>query len=67
MPYKKEQNILIVGEGNFSWAASLVAKYFPEDASHITATCYDSEKVLHKKYPDAQDHVDTLLSANAKV
>jgi 25S rRNA (uracil2634-N3)-methyltransferase len=31
---------------------------------HIIATCYDDEKTLHKKYPQAQQIILQLLSAN---
>ncbi|KAI8050659.1 uncharacterized protein B0P05DRAFT_480353 [Gilbertella persicaria] len=50
--YSSKDRILLVGEGNFSFARSLCENYLEEGAEHLTATCYDSEQVLYEKYGD---------------
>lgn len=56
--------ILIIGDGNFSFAASLVT-IFNGKGENITATYYYSKEVLHAKYSDAKVHIKTLLNAGA--
>jgi hypothetical protein len=56
---KPNQRILVIGDGNFSFAASLVS-LFNGDGSSITATVYDSREVLKSKYADADQHVASL-------
>lgn len=54
-----KDKILLVGEGNFSFARSLAENYLEEGAENLTATCYDTEKVLYEKYCDeAKDNVE---------
>jgi 25S rRNA (uracil2634-N3)-methyltransferase len=54
-----KDKILLVGEGNFSFARSLAENYLEEGAENLTATCYDTEKVLFEKYGDeAKDNVE---------
>lgn len=43
-PEKRTFTILLVGEGNFSFSASLC------DVHHITATCYESEDIVSKHH-----------------
>ncbi len=47
--------------GDFSFARSLVEHH---NCTHVTATCYDSEQVLHEKYPQARENLERLLSYN---
>ncbi|CAO0797056.1 unnamed protein product [Mucor circinelloides] len=56
--YSSKDKILLVGEGNFSFARSLCENYLDEGAENLTATCFDSEKVLYEKYGDeAKDNI----------
>jgi 25S rRNA (uracil2634-N3)-methyltransferase len=50
-PYEFNDKILLVGEGNFSFARSLVESVV-HGGDNIIATCYDSQEVLHEKYED---------------
>ncbi len=45
--------------GDFSFAQSLAQHH---KVKHITATCYDSEQVLHQKYPRVKDTLRRLAS-----
>ncbi|KAJ1680386.1 hypothetical protein EV182_000107 [Spiromyces aspiralis] len=55
-PYSATNRILLVGEGNFSFAHSLAATF--KDASNMIATAYDTESVVYQKYPDARHHIN---------
>ncbi|CEP19812.1 hypothetical protein [Parasitella parasitica] len=56
--YSSRDKILLIGEGNFSFARSLCENYLDEGAENLTATCFDSEKVLYEKYGDeAKDNI----------
>lgn len=56
--YNSKDVILLIGEGNFSFARSLCENYLEEGAENLTATCYDTENVLYEKYGDeAKDNV----------
>ncbi|KAI9278672.1 hypothetical protein BDA99DRAFT_554290 [Phascolomyces articulosus] len=50
--YNKLDRVLLIGEGNFSFARSLAENYMKDNPSNIVATCYDSEQVLYEKYAD---------------
>jgi 25S rRNA (uracil2634-N3)-methyltransferase len=58
MQLHSDLQILLVGEGNLSFSASLCESL--TDASLLTATCYDSESVLNRKYPDAQENIELI-------
>src|SRR6202044_3602515 len=45
----------------FSFALSLAAHHH---VKHITATCYDNEETLRQKYPQAEQILLQLLSAD---
>ncbi|CAI2162187.1 2964_t:CDS:2 [Funneliformis geosporum] len=64
--YKPEDKILLVGEGNFSFANSLATNILY--TSHfIIATCLDSEEILNKKYDDAKQHIQSFIEFGGKV
>lgn len=60
IPFSSSQKILLVGEGNFSFAASLAAHVCPGIGSKLVATAYDTEAVASEKYPDLQTHLSTV-------
>ncbi|KAH7282560.1 hypothetical protein KP509_35G036600 [Ceratopteris richardii] len=47
--YNSDQHILLVGEGDFSFAASLASEF--KNAPHLLATSLDSLETLLQKYP----------------
>ncbi|KAF8604894.1 hypothetical protein BDV93DRAFT_491630 [Ceratobasidium sp. AG-I] len=69
IPFSVEDRILLIGEGNFSFAHSLLEHpsipHLPP--SNITATAYDTEPECLAKYPDAASHISALRSAGAVV
>ncbi|KAG1754725.1 uncharacterized protein EDB91DRAFT_1241975 [Suillus paluster] len=71
IPFKPTDKILLIGEGNFSFAHALVVdppsslEHLPP--SNITATSYDSEEECYDKYPDARSMVDVLRKRGVEV
>ncbi|KAI0067990.1 hypothetical protein BV25DRAFT_1939987 [Artomyces pyxidatus] len=71
IPFAPTDSILLVGEGNFSFARALV-EYPPSALEHlpsvnVTATAYDTEEECYAKYPDAQECVRVLRQKGAQV
>jgi len=56
--------ILLVGEGNFSFARSLV-RLFENNGFSLHATSYDPEEILHQKYEDAADIISEVEGSGA--
>ncbi|RMZ86080.1 hypothetical protein DV737_g57, partial [Chaetothyriales sp. CBS 132003] len=52
VPFVPLDNVLLVGEGDFSFALSLVKQYEP---ASVIATCFDSEQELLRKYPGVKE------------
>lgn len=50
--YTTGERILLVGEGNFSFARALCKQV--GSGAGVYATCFDSEATLSQKYPDAE-------------
>ncbi|CAE7066398.1 unnamed protein product [Rhizoctonia solani] len=69
IPFSPTDRILLIGEGNFSFAHSLLDhSSIPSlPPANITATAYDSESECLSKYPDASSHLSALRSAGATV
>ncbi|KAI5292644.1 hypothetical protein KEM52_006172 [Ascosphaera acerosa] len=61
IPFRKSDRILLVGEGDFSFARSLIRHHGCE---RVLATCFDSEQTLHEKYPQAGPIVDDIVACN---
>lgn len=67
-PYKPHHRLLLIGEGNFSFAHALISSpptraFTPIPADHITATCYDSFDAVNDKYPVSIMHCFLSLPA----
>jgi 25S rRNA (uracil2634-N3)-methyltransferase len=64
IPVTASDMILLIGEGNFSFARALFVSGHEALAhlppSNVTATTHDSEDACYKKYPDAQGIVQEL-------
>ena len=71
IPFKATDKILLVGEGNFSFARALVCdpppvlQYLPP--ANVVATAYDTEEQCFEKYPEAEAIVQELRSKGAEV
>ena len=71
IPFKASDRILLIGEGNFSFAVALLQhppaplEHLP--AANITATALDTEDECHTKYPDAEQNVRLLREKGAQV
>ncbi|KAM5536023.1 hypothetical protein V8D89_010281 [Ganoderma adspersum] len=64
IPFSSTDNILLIGEGNFSFARALISspsetlQFLPP--SNVTATAYDTEEECCSKYPDAAEIITAL-------
>jgi len=70
-PFGASDRILLIGEGNFSFAVALV-QHPPAPLDHlppanITATALDTEEECHIKYPDAEQNVRVLREKGTRV
>lgn len=69
MPFTAQDRILLIGEGNFSYAVALfkhpALEFLP--ACNVTATAYDSEEECHRKYPEAAAFVEDLKRRGVEV
>ncbi|KAJ5353293.1 hypothetical protein N7452_002267 [Penicillium brevicompactum] len=59
VPFLRKDRILLIGEGDFSFARALATQY---KCPNICATSYDSKETLFSKYPQAEENVETVLS-----
>ncbi|KAK0466329.1 uncharacterized protein EV420DRAFT_1261678 [Desarmillaria tabescens] len=71
IPFSATDTILLIGEGNFSFARALIQDA-PLPLTHIppgniTATAYDSEEECYSKYLDAQEIVALLRERGVEV
>lgn len=60
IPFNPTDRVLLVGEGDFSFAHSL---YNHHNCSSLVATCYDTIVSLTEKYPQAARHIRELEAA----
>ena len=71
VPFKPTDTILLIGEGNFSFAHALVfdpppsLQYLPP--ASVVATAYDSEEECFSKYPEAREIVQSLRAKGVEV
>lgn len=64
VPFTNHDRTLLIGEGDFSFALSLIKHHKP---LAVTATCYDSQSQLVEKYPRVMTTVEQLDTKAAKV
>ncbi|KAI0726130.1 hypothetical protein C8Q72DRAFT_539267 [Fomitopsis betulina] len=71
IPFDPTDRILLIGEGNFSFARALffnppsVLEFLPPGS--VTATAYDSEDECYSKYPEAKEIVSALRQKGVQV
>ncbi|KOS43466.1 hypothetical protein ACN38_g5597 [Penicillium nordicum] len=63
VPFLRKDRILLIGEGDFSFARSLAKQY---KCRNLCATCYDSKEALYNKYPQAPQNISDMLSGSSK-
>jgi 25S rRNA (uracil2634-N3)-methyltransferase len=71
IPFSGSDSILLIGEGNFSFAVALL-QHPPTPLEHlpsanVVATAYDTEEECYSKYPDAEQNVRVLREKGAQV
>jgi 25S rRNA (uracil2634-N3)-methyltransferase len=62
-PYRSSDSILLVGEGNFSFA-HVLCQLLP--GVELTATTYDTKEVAELKYRDLKSHLDGITEQNSE-
>ena len=71
VPFKPTDKILLIGEGNFSFARALVVDKLSSlehlVPANITATSYDSQEECFSKYPEAEGIVNTIKQRGVEV
>ena len=71
IPFTPTDKILLIGEGNFSFAYALAVNPPPQlhhlPPENITATTYDTEQECLAKYADAQETIDVLRAKGVNV
>ncbi|KAJ9530571.1 hypothetical protein QJQ45_012495 [Haematococcus lacustris] len=65
VPFSTEDTILLVGEGNFSFAAALAEVL--GDAELVVATSLDTAQAVTDKYPDAARHLASFKDLGGQV
>ncbi|RMJ24463.1 hypothetical protein PHISP_04681 [Aspergillus sp. HF37] len=61
VPFGRGDRILLIGEGDFSFARSLVTQY---KCHNVLATCYEDRETLRAKYPQAEGrNIPDMLNA----
>lgn len=63
VPFLRKDRILLIGEGDFTFARSLAKQY---KCRNLCATCYDSKEALYNKYPQTPQNILDILSASSK-
>lgn len=56
-PFEKNDTVLLIGEGNFSFARALLSAPRCHPPQLVLATSYDTEDECYQKYPDARENV----------
>jgi 25S rRNA (uracil2634-N3)-methyltransferase len=64
LPFSHHEKILLIGEGDLSFARSLVTHH---NCSNVTATVYESLEELKSKYPQAEDNIRAIEEAGGVV
>ena len=64
-PFSSDEQILLVGEGDLSFARSLVEQHGCE---HVTATVFETSAAdLIEKYPQAEENISLILAGGGNV
>ncbi|OVF07695.1 putative 25S rRNA (Uracil2634-N3)-methyltransferase [Clavispora lusitaniae] len=66
IPFESSSTLLLVGEGDFSFAASIVRNGYI-DPSKLIATSYDTQEQLQEKYPNVEEHLTFLRDEGVKI
>ncbi|KAJ6094636.1 hypothetical protein N7467_002149 [Penicillium canescens] len=63
VPFLRKDRVLLIGEGDFSFARSLATQY---KCRNLCATCYDSKETLEGKYPQVEQNIQAILESSKK-
>ncbi|CUM51381.1 uncharacterized protein AC631_02245 [Debaryomyces fabryi] len=65
-PFNIDDKLLLVGEGDFSFAVSIIKENFIAPGNLI-ATSFDSKDELIQKYPNVEDNLNFLIEEGVQV
>lgn len=66
IPFETNDTLLLVGEGDFSFAVSIVRQLLI-DPENLIATSFDSEEEVKAKYPGTEENLQFLKDEGAQV
>ncbi|TIB14158.1 hypothetical protein E3P92_02044 [Wallemia ichthyophaga] len=66
LPFRGDDYVLLVGEGNFSFTLSLVVDHQFE-CGQLVSTTVDTQEEAYKKYDDCEEIVKTLTSKGVRI
>lgn len=66
IPFTPEDKLLLVGEGDFSFAVSIIRENLIH-AANLVATSYDSKEELIEKYPNVEENLTLLEEEGVKL
>lgn len=61
-PFSKDDTVLLVGEGDFSYTRALLSPPYSHPANRIVTTSFDAEKSCMEKYPTAAENIAFIRS-----
>lgn len=66
IPFRRQDRVLLLGEGNFSFAGS-VAQHHLDDANSLLATSFDTLEEVEAKYTEAHEHIQLVTDCGGTV
>lgn len=66
LPFTSSESVLLVGEGDFTFACSIIKNEYVQP-ENLIATSFDSEEELLAKYPDVKVSLDYLNDSGVKI
>ncbi|KAF3986447.1 hypothetical protein FT663_04799 [Candidozyma haemuli var. vulneris] len=66
IPFERHETLLLIGEGDFSFASSII-KGQQIEPKNLIATSFDSKEEVLTKYPGAEEHIQFLIDEGVNV
>lgn len=66
IPFSYDDTLLLIGEGDLSYAVSIVKQNYI-NPDNLMATCYDTLEEVKSKYPNVEENISFLESEGVKI